>query len=397
MVADNIASATAASGEAMPTVLQVLPHMNAGGVAKGVVEIGAAIGQAGGTALVASAGGAGLGDLARAGITHLQGPVDSKNPLTMRRNVAWLRKLIDTHDVDIVHARSRAPAWSAAAAARATGRPFVTTFHGTYGHASTLKRAYNRIMVRADRVIAISQHIADHIAEVYGVGEERVTVVHRGVDPAKFDPAKVPEVRVESAWRRWKVGEDQRVVLLPGRVTRWKGHTVLIEALAKLGREDVTAVMLGDVQGREGYAMELEDLAAKLGLRMQLRLPGPERDMAAAYLAADVVVSASTDPEAFGRISIEAQAMGRPVVVSDHGGSRETVIDGVTGIRVAPGDAEALAAGLATALDLESVARVRMATQAIAHVREHFTTERMCADTLAIYRELYAERAALVA
>jgi glycosyltransferase involved in cell wall biosynthesis len=371
-------------------VLQVLPHLGPGGTARGAIEVATAQTEAGWTALVASAGGDGERALAKIGARHIALPLDSKNPVVMGRNTGRLARLITDEGVDLVHARSRAPAWSAHAAARRTGRGFVTTFHGTYGHGSWLKRRYNRIMTRGDRVIAISNHIAEHIRAVYGIDDDRLRVIHRGVDPELFDPGKVGAERLIALASQWRLADGMPVIMMPARLARWKGHTVLIEALARLGREDLRCLLIGDTQGHRRYRRELERLIARRGLVGVVHLLDHCRDMPAAYMLADAVVSASTEPEAFGRVVIEAQAMGRPVVVSDHGGGRETVIEGQTGWTVRPGDPDALAAGLAAALALSSAEREAVVKAANAHVRRHYTTPRMCAQTLATYREVLA-------
>jgi glycosyltransferase involved in cell wall biosynthesis len=357
-------------------------------VARGTIEVAGALAGAGWGALVASAGGPGVAELEAAGATHIALPLEAKNPLAMRRNAGRLARLIAAHGVDLVHARSRAPAWSALAAARRSRVRFVTTFHGTYGHRSSLKRLYNSVMTKGDAVIAISGYIAEHIASVYGIGDGRVRVVHRGVDIARFDSRAVAPERMTALRQEWGVPDRAPVVMLPGRLTRWKGHAVLIEAVARLGRREVWTLLVGAAQGREGYRGELEALIARHCLGQTVRIAGATDDMPAAYLVADVVVSASTDPEAFGRVAVEAQAMGRPVIATAHGGALETVADGETGWLVAPGDAAALAGAIDRALSLEPAARARIGAAGVEHVRRRFTTEAMCAGTLAVYRSL---------
>jgi glycosyltransferase involved in cell wall biosynthesis len=371
-----------------PAVLQVLPHMGAGGVAQGVVEVAGALGKAGFRAVVASAGGPGVAELEAAGATHLTLPLASKNPARIWRNARHLAAAIRAFGIDIVHARSRAPAWSAALAARRTGARFMTTFHGTYGHGNALKRRYNAVMAAGEVVIAISEHIARHVAATYGTDPARIRVIHRGVDARRFDPAAVAPARIEALRRSWGIAGDAPVVMLPGRLTRWKGQLVLVAAMAQLTRGDAVCVLVGDAQGRERYRSELEATIARLGLEGRVRMPGACADMPAACRAADLVVSASTDPEAFGRVLVEAQAMARPVIATAHGGALETVAEGETGWLVPPGDPAALAAALERALALDADARARMGAAGRARVLDRFTTEAMCAATLAVYREL---------
>ena len=374
-------------------MLQVLPALVTGGVERGTIDIAAALVAAGWRAVVASSGGPLVRELERAGVTHLAMPVDSKNPLVMRANVARLAEAARAHDIDIIHARSRAPAWSARFAARAAGCGFVTTFHGTYNAANPAKRAYNAVMAKGERVIAISDFIGRHVIEKYDASPDRVRVIVRGIDLATFDPASVSPERMIQLARTWRLDDGVPVILMPGRLTDWKGQSVLIEAISRLKRHDVRCLLVGDDQGRAAYRQRLEDEIERLGLRAVVHIVGPCNDMPAAYMLADVVVSASTDPEAFGRVAAEAEAMGRPVVATDHGAARETVIDGATGWLVPPADAQALADALRTALALDAPAREAMARRAMAHVRSRFGKDRMCEATLGVYTELLAERA----
>ena len=380
-----------------PAVLQVLPALGQGGAERGCVDVAVALAAAGGTALVASRGGALERELARAGAVHIPLPLDSKNPLVMRANIGRLVALIERYDVDIVHARSRAPAWSAFAAARRTGRAFLTTFHGTYNERGYLKHLYNSVMAKGDLVIAISQHIAELIIARYKIDPARVRLIPRGIDLDFFDPTNVSPPRLVQLMQAWRLVDGMPVVMLPGRLTRWKGQSVLIEALARLGRKDIRCVLVGSDERRGGYRHELEELIMARGLGGVVHIVDHVRDMPAAYMLADVVVSASTDPEAFGRVVVEAQAMGRPVIATDHGGARETLLEGETGWLIPPGDAAALAEALGDALELDTAAREQLAAAAIVHARANFSKDTMCARTLAVYDELSAHLAGQVA
>ena len=371
-----------------PVVLQILPRLVTGGAERGAVDIAVTLAEAGGTSLVASEGGPMEYELKRAGIAHVKLPLASKNPVVMYRNVARLVGLIEAHDVDIVHARSRAPAWSAAAAARRTGRHFVTTFHGTYEVGNALKRRYNAIMVKGERVIANSEFIARHIREAYKVDPARVRVIRRGVDLARFDPERASAERVIQLANKWRLPDGVPVVMLPGRLTRWKGHRGLIEALTHLRDVELLCVIVGTDERRGAYRAELERLIVRHGLGGRVFLPGHCDDMPAAYMLADVVISASTRPEAFGRVVSEAQAMGCPVVASDHGGAREQILGNRTAFLFPPGDVAALADMIRKALALDSGARERLAAEARAHVKANFDKTQMCAATLALYREI---------
>ncbi len=381
------------AGRRKPTVLQVLPRLVTGGVERGTVDVAAALVAAGWNAIVASEGGPMVRELERAGAKHVVLPLASKNPFVMRGNIGRLADLIERLDVDIVHARSRAPAWSARSAAKRTGAHFVTTFHNAYGQASLLKRRYNAVMASGERVIAISSFVGEHAAAVYGVPQEKLRVIPRGVDIKRFNPDAVPPERIIPLMKRWRLPDGGPVVLLPGRLTRWKGQLVLIAAMALLNRPEVHAVILGS--GNARYRRELEAAAAKSGTAATFRFIDDCADMAAAYMVADVVVSASTSPEGFGRVIVEAQAMGRPVIATAHGGAQETITPGETGWLVPPGDAAALAAALAHCLDQDSTQRMEMAQREIAHVQTHFTSALMAARTLAVYGELVPQDAAV--
>lgn len=372
------------------TILQVLPALVTGGVERGTVDVATALMRAGCRAIVTSSGGPMQHEIERAGGAHFTLPLDRKMPWSIRSNVRALIKLIERERVDIVHARSRAPAWAAFYAARETRRPFVTTFHGTYNFSNELKRRYNAIMTSADRVIAISDFIHAHILAHYAVDPERVRVVPRGVDLSVFDPQRVGAHRLAELAQAWRIDDGLPVIALPGRLTRWKGQGVLIDAIARLGRRDIHCLLIGADQGRADYSRELTRRIHQLGLGGIVRMVGDCKDMPAAYMLSDVVVSASTDPEAFGRVAVEAGAMGRPVVASDHGGSRETVIPGETGWLVPPGNPDALARAITLVLGLSTEERAVLGRQAQAHIRANFTKELMCASTLAIYQELLA-------
>lgn len=378
-----------ANGRA-PVVLQVLPALVTGGVERGAVDMAAALVEAGWTAIVASEGGPMVRELVRAGAEHITLPLASKNPLVVRRNAGQLAELVASRGVDILHARSRAPAWSALMAAEQTGCHFVTTFHGTYntGGYFGLKNRYNAVMTRGERVIAISEFIAEHARRIYGLDPDRIRVVHRGIDLNRFDPARVSQERIIQLAQKWRLPDGHRVIMLPGRLTRWKGQSVLIEALALLGRHDVRCLLVGSDQGRTGYREELEQLVRRRDLVDVVHLTDECNDMPAAYMLTDAVVSASTDPEAFGRVAVEAQAMGRPVIVTAHGATGETVLPGRTGWLTAPGDPEALAQALDRFLALSADERGGMAQDAIEHVRANFGKETMCARTMDVYREV---------
>jgi glycosyltransferase involved in cell wall biosynthesis len=375
----------------------VLPSLVTGGVERGTVEITRAIADAGATALVASAGGRMVPAIERAGGRHITLPLNSKNPLTMWRNASRLATLIGVENIAIVHARSRAPAWSAWWACQRAGAHFLTTYHGTYREDLPFKRRYNAVMAKGERVIAASRFIAGLIAAQHAVDPARIRIIPRGVDPAVFDPAVINGGRIARLAAEWRLPDGAAVALLPGRLTSWKGQAVLIEAVARLARRDVCCVLVGSDQGRWRYTAGLIRQGEAYGIADRLRLVGECDDMPAALMLADVVVHASTEPEAFGRVVIEAQAMGRPVIASDLGGPVETVEHGVTGWRVPPGDAAALAAAIELVLALPAADRAELARRARGAVLLNYTVAAMQAATLAVYEDLLVGVAAAAA
>jgi glycosyltransferase involved in cell wall biosynthesis len=385
-------SSQPAPDAAYPVVLQVLPALGGGGVERGTVDIAAAIARAGGRPLVASAGGPMAPLVERGGGRNLILDLNRRGARAIWRNAAALAALIRAEHVDIVHARSRAPAWSAWLAARRTGVHFVTTYHAPYGEELPLKRHYNAIMARGERVIAISHSIAALIQARHHIDPARIRVIPRGVDPAIFDPDSVGTDRMG---RHWRVPDGQLTIMLPGRLTRWKGQQVLIEALARMTHRDVCVVLVGADQGRRAYSAELSALAQHLGVADRVRMVGHCEDMPAAFSLSDVVVNASVEPEGFGRVVIEAQAMARPVIATDHGGAVETIAHGATGWRVPPGDPAALAAALDHVLAMSFADRAAFGARARAAVQAHYTVQAMQAATIDVYREVLTEGASV--
>ena len=382
---------TGRSDKQPPVVLQLLPSLVTGGVERGTVDVARTLTEEGWYSMVVSAGGPMVRELTRAGVNHIEMPVESKNPMIMHANVDRLARIIRDHQVNIVHARSRAPAWSALAACRRTNTSFVTTFHGTYDTSLPFKRMYNSVMARGQRVIAISEFIARHLVDTYKTSPDRITVIHRGVDFNLFDPQEISPERLVKHSQDWRLADGVPVIMLPGRLTDWKGQRVLLAALAKLPNRNFRCLLVGDDQGRTGYRRELEGLIEKFELQSVVQLVGNCLDMPAAYMLADVVVSASTKPEAFGRIIVEAQAMGKSVIATDHGAPPELVLLGKTGFLVPPADPVALAAQLEHVMKLGSSEREALAQEARSHVRGRFSKEAMCSATLDVYRRVLAE------
>jgi glycosyltransferase involved in cell wall biosynthesis len=380
------------------TVLQIIPRLDAGGAERTTIDIAAALADAGARPLVACEGGRLVSELQAKGGVWIPFPAGTKNPLKMAINVRRLAAIVAAEQVDILHARSRAPAWVALGAARRTQTPFVTTYHGAYAGASKLKLLYNSVMARGDVVIANSAYTAGLIANSYGFAGERTAIIHRGADLRHFSRAAVDTARVQKMRKSWKVAPEERVVLLAARLTGWKGQKVLIEAarlLTARGVTDVRFILAGDDQGRTGYVRELDAAIEKAGLRGIVTRVGHVADMPAALAAATALAVPSTEPEAFGRSAVEAQAMGTPVVVTDLGAVPETVLsppnvrgDQRTGWTIPPNDPQALADTLEVILAMGAAARDALAERARAHVEAAFGLERMCGRTLEIYARL---------
>jgi glycosyltransferase involved in cell wall biosynthesis len=380
------------------TILQVVPRLDTGGSEQATVEIAEALTRAGATALVATAGGRMTTAVTRAGGEIITLPVASKNPFTILANAKRLERIISERGVDLVHARSRAPGWSAFLAARRTGRPFVTTYHGAYGNFGPIKAAYNSVMGRGDRVIANSLYTAKLIAERHYIARERIRVIYRGIDSATFDPLVVPPGPVAKLRERWGVKPTTKIVLHAARLTGLKGHRHTVQAAAKLDREgaldSAVIVFAGDAPGKAYYRQELIDLIARHGLEGKVLLVGHCDDMPSAFLAAYVAINPSLVAETFGRTSIEAQAMGCPVIVSELGALPETIIaaDGnaanFTGWLIPPGDSEALASKIALALGLSPERRFDIGARAHARATTLFELAQMQVKTLKVYDEL---------
>ncbi len=375
-----------------PVVMQVIPSLGAGGAEQGCIDVAAELVRSGATSIVVSNGGTRIPELLRGGSIHIDLPVHSKNPLIMWKNIGRLRRLIKKHNVDIVHARSRAPAWSAWKACAGTSAKFMTTCHAPFNISGNVKRFYNSSIAKGERVIAISNYVKDYLLKNYQIDEKNIRVIHRGVALEKFHPSSVAPLHLIKLSNEWRLPDGCTIVMMPGRITRWKGHHVLIDAIAKLNREDVFCVLIGDDQGRTEYRQELEETIAAKNLEGRVRIIGHCNDMPAAYTLSTVVVSASTDPEGFGRVPIEAQAMGRAIVATNHGGAMETVLDGKTGWLVPPNDSESMAKAIAEALDMDGTERALMANRAMQHVANHFTREHMVDETMNVYAELLGEK-----
>ncbi len=372
-------------------VLQVIPDLAAGGAERTTLEVTEALIQSGARALVASAGGRLENELiALGGELIRRKSLRSKNPYIIWRNASWIADIVRSQNVSIIHARSRAPAWSAYWAAKRTHLPFVTTYHGAYGGKSSLKKWYNSVMARGETVIANSSFIAEHVALTYPDALPHLVTIPRGVDQSAFSPENVSSDRINALKNEWfnEAPAKGRIILLPGRLTAWKGQYQAVEAIAQLvrgGHSDITLVLAGDDQGRLEYRQSLLDLVNRERLHSQVRLVGHCSDMPAALALADIVLAPSQEPEAFGRVAAEAGAMGKPSVVSNIGGQVEIVAHGETGLCVPPKDPSKLADAIRRLLDLDAMMLADMGKKAAVRVNDRFSKTALQQATLGVY------------
>ena len=376
------------------TVAQIIPRLNVGGAETTTVEIARALRAANARALVVSEGGALADALESAGAQLVDMPVASKNPIVMAANIRRLRRLVAAEKIDLLHARSRAPAWSTLAAARATQTPLVTTYHSLVHEGPRPKVWYNSVMARGDVVIANSQYTGEMIRHVHGVKDARLRVVARGCDVSALAPENISaDMRAEQR-RAWGASVDDFVILCPARITEVKGQHILLDAVAHLPQDARPFVVFaGSAEERAEYFASLERQVAEAGLGTRVHFAGLVRDMARAYGACDLAIVPTIRSEPFGRTIVEAQAAGLPVIASDAGGYRETVIarapeQGGTGWLVPPDDSSALARAVEAAMGQSATARAQMVSNGRAHVQANFRQEVMCAKTLDIYAEL---------
>jgi glycosyltransferase involved in cell wall biosynthesis len=371
-------------------ILQVLPALNEGGVEVGTVQVARYLHRQGVFNMVASSGGTMVASLEQIDVPHISLPLETKNPLKILLNAYRLKSAIKEHRITHVHARSRAPAWSAYIACSLINSwvkdsyvNFLTTFHGIYGEKPALKRWYNSVMLKGDAVIANSEFVKNHIAEVYGDTGKPIYVVHRGNDLQQFNPAAFDQGAVDAVRQSMGANENTPLILMVGRLTAWKGQTVLLSALAELKDIPWVAAFAGSAENA-AYKQKLERMVNDADIQDRIHLLGGRDDVPLLYKAADIAVSASTEPEAFGRVAIEAQAMETGIIATAHGGSLETVIDGETGFLVEPSNTTALKSALTRALtDLQTFARMGKAGRI--HVCRSLTEEEMCRGETAVY------------
>ena len=373
-----------------PVIVQILPALNRGGVERGTVEVADAIVKNGWKSVVISNGGLLTSQLKRVGATVYEVPVHRKNPFLWGSARRQVKRILQQEGADIVHVRSRAPAWIALPAANSLGIATVSTVHSKFAPANIFKKIYNGKMLKADRVIAISHFVENEIFTHYGKSgvAEKLSVIHRGVDLGMFDPKAVNQQRIIAEADRLCLPDDKSIIMLPARATSWKGHEILIQALAQLSDKDAILMLLGIEDGPPAYAEKLRTMAVRYGLGGRVRIGAGSRDMPAALMLADVVAMPSIKPEPFGRVAIEALAMGRPVVAFRHGGAVESIDEGRTGWLADPLSVDSLAEALQTALSLTPRKRRALAKDARQQMTDQFSKDMMCERTLAVYKSL---------
>ena len=377
-------------------VLQVIPKLGYGGAETGCYDIAHYLPENNCKSFIVTSGGELLKFVDRKKVKIFRLPVQSKNPLLILINAIILIGIILIYNISLVHARSRAPAWSCLLATKITGRKFVTTFHGTYNFKNNIKKIYNSVMTRADLIIAGSNFIFSHIKQNYSkylTDKKKLMVIFRGINVDYFDPTATIEIEEKKLLTQWEIEKNKKIILLPGRLTSWKGQEVFIEAInlvnIELGYDAFFAVILGSDQGRDLYKKKLIRLSEKYRLTKQLRFIDHCKNMALAYKVSDIVVSASIEPEAFGRVAVEAQSMEKPIIASNIGGSNETIIDNKTGFLFNSGNAKSLSEKILMVLNLNDTSLKSIGIEGRKNIINKFNVEKMCFSTYSEYKRLF--------
>ena len=376
-------------------VLQVIPKLGYGGAETGCFDIAHYLPENNCGSYIVTSGGDLLKFINKDKVKVIKLPVQSKNPLIIFFNFLALVGIILINNISIIHARSRAPAWSCLFAAKITGRKFVTTFHGTYNFKSKLKKFYNSVMVRSDLIIAGSNFIFSHIKQNYSKyleAKKKLLVIFRGINVDYFDPSTKLDIDEKKLLKKWQIEKDKKIILLPGRLTEWKGHEVFLDAInlvnIELGYEAFYAIILGSDQGRDLYKKKLIRLTEQHRMTNQIKFIDHCKDMALAYKVSDIVVSASIEPEAFGRVAVEAQSMEKPIIASNIGGSNETVIDEKTGFLFESNNAKSLSQKILKTLFLDEVSLKSMGIEGRKNIIQKFNVEKMCFSTYSEYKRI---------
>ena len=376
-------------------VLQVIPKLGFGGAETGCYDIAHYLPENNCQSFIVTSGGELTKFIDKKKVKLIRLPVHSKNPLLILINAIILVCIILFFNISIVHARSRAPAWSCLIASKLTKRKFVTTFHGTYNFNGKIKKFYNSVMVRSDLIIAGSNFIFSHIKENYSEylnSEKKFLVIFRGINVDYFDPSTKLESEEKKLLKKWEINKEKKIILLPGRLTSWKGQKLFIEAinLAKmeLGYEAFHAVILGNEQGRGLYKKKLIRLVEQYRLTNQIKFIDECKDMALAYQVSDIIVSASIEPEAFGRVAVEAQSMEKMIIASNIGGSNETIINEKTGLLFESGNANALSQMMIRAITMDERSIKIFGEEGRKNIKKKFNVEKMCFSTYSEYKRL---------
>lgn len=369
------------------TILQVVPALICGGVEKGTLEIAKKLVAAGFRSIVISAGGPLVKSLEDSGSKHITLNVASKNPLiSIWLNSKRIKKIIQEEEVDIIHARSRAPAWSCFIAAKATNIKLITTFHGVYNFHTRIKKFYNSIMTKGNNVIAVSQFVKNHILKNYNIDEKRIVMIHRGVDPAEFDSETLSSQHLLKYKAKYNVPANVPIILLPSRMTEWKGHLLLVEALEKIKHLNFYCIMAGDLAKHPLYVTRIKNLINKYKIQSRVQIFGNEPGIINLYGISDIVLSTSIEPEAFGRTIVEAQSMKKLVIATNIGGATETIEDKKTGFHINPIDSLQLANTIKYCLSILGTDKARE-VQAAARKSaiENFSLDSMLKKEMLIY------------
>ena len=375
-------------------ILQIIPNMEIGGAERTVLEITSFLKDTEFSSLVLTSGGKLIGELEKENIEVIKLKIDKKNPYSIIKNFFLFIKIFREKKIDLIHVRSRAPAWSAIFAAKKIGIPVLTTWHGHVSNSSFIKKIYNSIMLKGDAVIANSAYTAERISKIYNIGLNKIDIISRGVNVESFKRSKFSNIEISNMKKMWSVDDNKIIILFPARLTRWKGHLVTIEAINLLKKEKffdhVIFLFAGEKAGAENYIKKLNSIITKFKLQENIKLVERIENMPLAYLASDIVLSPSIEPEPFGRIPIEAQAAGKTIIASDHGAVKDTIKNGnnFTGFKVKPNDPQALSIAIKQSITMDKKDLTKMHERAISNVKNNFSLENMCKKTLEVYKRL---------
>ncbi|WP_342270332.1 glycosyltransferase family 4 protein [Rickettsia endosymbiont of Orchestes rusci] len=371
------------------TILQVVPALVSGGVERGTIEVAKHLKLLGHTPIVISAGGTLVKELDNNDILHIYVNSATKNPFMIWRNAKIIADIIKKYKVDLIHTRSRAPAWSSYLAAKATNTKFITTFHGIYNISNSLKKYYNSIMLKGEKIIAVSNFVKKHLLENYKVDEDKIEVIDRGVNCDYFDPTNLTQEKLTKCREKYGAPSNVPIILLPSRMTSWKGHLVLVEALSKLKHRDFYCLMVGDLSRHPNFTNRVKELITNLKLQNKIQIFGNDSDIIHLYGISDIIISASIEPEAFGRTIIEGQAMEKLVIATNIGGAVETISDNITGFHVKPNDADDLAQKIDYCLSILNTDEAKKIEAAARHtVINDFSLDLMLRKNLELYKEV---------